>query len=354
MDDDEGKDTFDVDASLPIQNPESPSNIGGRRRRSTLMQETGRILECRVAPITRQIVEQRKVDMSETVRLNNERIRKKIKKRFNDIHLRRIEAKHKQEEEWRLKTATSPFRLDLNEVARVQDKLLKETETERKRVSVRNEQLRAMTGRVEFEDGVGDRKCFLQAPSSSGLARNCLLQRAHQKDLKVLHDERSMLEHVIANEIEQVERQIPRVALMRAHGTLSAEEISSNSLIRKQKISGEKAREIMETDMRVYSAAGRYNTVGEFVLKENLNRSVMTAKYAQAGGKKGPITNMRRYESFISKSSSSSISATSYSQGEQTRTDEDLSKNSHCSFSPAAELIRQVGSRPGSPTSRSF
>lgn len=230
---------------------------------------------------------------------------------------------------WRVKTAHSPFRLDLNEIERTRVLEKRREDKDRKTREDRIACVASMTGVPEPD--ICPRKDIRKV--SDPMVKLALEHRAIVLDINALKYEERKIAKIIDDECSDIERLFPKVAMMRAFsrsqtpGTPSSpsshspsvqqwNSVDSNSVgsgsgsvlddfmrlsTTKQRIKGDKVKEMKEADMRVYSAAGKYNESGQFILKENMKQqtTVMSAKYASAGGSRGPIMDMRHYDDYV-------------------------------------------------------
>lgn len=223
----------------------------------------------------------------------------------------------RQTNEWRVKTASSPYRLDLNEIERLRSNEARDVEKVRIRQRMRSSRIRNMNGVPEYNVCSKEVIKKIESPMS----QLALEQYSLQLEDEIARKEEASIAECIGGEIEDIERRFPKIAMMRAfglhHGGNSSSSASlangsmasslgslqsllsgPNSLIGKQRISAEKARELKQIDQRVYSGAGRYDEWGNFVLAENMKQKsvIVSAEYAQVSGNKGPIMDMKSFE----------------------------------------------------------
>lgn len=262
------------------------------KRKSCLFQETGRI-------ILQTVSDKNKIKtQTETDKLNAQLEAYKIKQRkiYADkykAHCKRFEQRRlNQIELWRVKTASSPFRIDLNAIEHAREVKAADREKEERQVKATNELINSMTGKPENDicPKISVKK-VLSLFDQIALERSLLV-----RDLNIVGKEQIQLNNIIEKETLKIEKKFPNVALMRAYGSTSSHDLDlklKSPSLHDQAVSSP----MRKKDNYVYEAAGKYDEWGNFILVENLKQSVMTAKYAQAPGEAAPVLGMRDFES---------------------------------------------------------
>lgn len=250
--------------------------------------------------------------MTQDIEKYNKVFRKKLVKLEAEKMHKYTEARNSQINEWRAKTAHSPYRLDQNEVHRLHFEGFFANEKEKKNRHMLNTKMKSLTGLPKNDICPRDLAKKIKNPSDR-LAmeyRATKLQNiATQKDIDVLND-------VIDHECDAIIRRFPQIGMRMAFGpsvssqpSLISEENSSqltsdsflsdsirNATLGKRRYDAETVRQMKEKDSRIYSADGRYDEFGNFITTENLKTTtgMLSAKYAQVSGR--VVENMDDFE----------------------------------------------------------
>lgn len=173
-------------------------------------------------------------------------------------------------ETWREKTKDSPLRLDQNMVHKTLMEAFKEEGRLQSKRKKQRESLKAMTGKPVFDICSDEYIAKVQDPDT----KLALIRRKQIVEYNIVKREQKKLGAMIEDTLEEVEKRFPKIALQRAFGESSFDNVAMSMMaqgsISKQKINAIEARRLNAEDNRVYSAAGRYDEFGRFILVEEL------------------------------------------------------------------------------------
>jgi hypothetical protein len=285
---------------------------------------------------------------------NNKEFRKTIRKEHNELLAVYEENKKAQLGRWRLRTANSPLRLDQNEIHRhLMDDWKQHFRREKKHKEIKAE-LRKMTGKPEFDICSDKYLRSIDDPEKKlAMERRRLLLEAN-----AVKQEKRILTQMVESSISDCERMFPKVAMQIAHGHATSGMSIQSHLVSKQKVSAEEAARLKQEDQRVYSAAGRYDEFGRFILTDSLKTKagMVSAEYAQASGKTGISNEFQMVNSYSTSlgSGGKSTSGVGFSpsrQGSLAMRGPPSRQGSMTSGASGAFSPGQQGARSGSPGS---
>ena len=196
-----------------------------------------------------------------------------------------------------MKTKDSPYRYDQNEVDLRNAEALNHKKVTRNARKKRLQRVKAMTGEPFFGFYTEKLKGSLNTEEKLAMEHFRMLEQ-----LKVLKEEQSTLEELLHQDCEEIELKFAEIALAMAakrqarrntagnesFGSSSLQSGGNWSLVSQPKISKERAREIKETDVRLYQAEGRWNESGQFVpvRSEKDKVGLMSSDFALVTGNK--------------------------------------------------------------------
>lgn len=198
-----------------------------------------------------------------------EKVFNQFAKRMEDSNVERRRLNHY----WRMKTKDSPYRYDQNEVDLRNAEALYDKKKVRDARSRRLKRVAAMSGEPFFNFYTDKLKETLGTEEKLAMEHFRLLEQ-----LKVVKDEQATLEDFLHRDCEDIEMKFATIALQLATRRHTERSLTSTSnsqtdslqaadwtLVSQPRISKERAREIKETDIRLYDAGGRWNESGQFV-----------------------------------------------------------------------------------------
>jgi hypothetical protein len=215
--------------------------------------------------------------------------------------------------DWVKRTANSPYRLDQNEVDLIAVQRNRERKKRQKFYKDRKNLVRNMDGTPNMEFYTEDLKKSLSVEETLAMEHLRLL-----KTINKLKYEQNKLTELVHHDCDETETKFARIALYRSQkkalersgsslagsangsldggmGGLSAglPGLGSSGLI---KVNPDRSRGYKKIDNTVYSADGRWNESGQFVVARSDSDKVglMSAKYAKATGDTAPVLVARR------------------------------------------------------------
>ena len=230
------------------------------------------------------------------MKANNLLFRQNVQRDHENLMSKYERSAKLQHERWRLKTANSPLRLDQNEIHRQLSDKWKEHFKSQKYLENQRKLLKKMIGKPEFDICSDEYLDSIEDPEK----RLAMQRRKLLIELKTVKKEERQLVNMIENSIEIAKTALPKVALQMVYGQdIDGNSLSSSSLS-KPKVSKEQAILIKNQDLRVYSAAGRYDEFGRFILANDLKTKagMLGSEYAQAAGNAGVHTEFEMINSY--------------------------------------------------------
>jgi len=254
------------------------------------------------------------------------------------------ENKKAQLDRWRLRTANSPLRLDQNEIHRhLMDDWKHHFRAEKKHKHIKTA-LKKMTGKPEFDICSENYIRSIDDPEK----RLAMERRKLLLELGTIKKESGILQGMVESSIGDCERLFPQVAMQIAHGHSTTGMSINSSLVSKQKVSAEDAARMQTEDNRVYSAAGRYDEFGRFILTDSLKTKagMVSAEYALASGKSGVSNEFKMVNSYSAQGSGGAPSRSgSFAPSRQGSLSSESSNGGQF-------LPRQISQRGSSPKTR--
>ena len=254
---------------------------------------TGRLLDLFIS----NIVKLDSLRKKEEVKAHNQLFRQNVQKDHERLLSKYEQSAKLQRERWRLKTANSPLRLDQNEIHRQLSDRWKEYFRSQKHLTKQRETLRSMIGKPEFDICSDEFLKSIDDPEK----RLAMERRKLLIELKTVKKEELQLSSMIEDSIELAKCALPKVALQLVYGAdLEGNSQLSSSSLHKQKVSKEQAALIKQQDLRIYSAAGRYDEFGRFILTNDLKTKagMLGSEFAQAAGNVGVHTEFEMINSY--------------------------------------------------------
>lgn len=205
-------------------------------------------------------------------------------------------------DEWVQRTKNSPYRLDQNEVDLIAMQRCRERNKRKEFYRERKKLVKGMNGEPNME--------FYTPQLEKSLSTEEKLAVEHLKLLKTINKlkyEQNKLTDLVHHDCDETERKFARIALHRSQ--MKALQRSGSSLGELNRaeslgLSGDLAAlggsrprgGYKKIDNTVYSADGRWNESGQFVVAQSEKDKVglMSAKYAKATGDTAPILVARR------------------------------------------------------------
>mmetsp|Transcript_12985 Transcript_12985/g.19567 ORF Transcript_12985/g.19567 Transcript_12985/m.19567 type:complete len:291 (-) Transcript_12985:89-961(-) len=229
-------------------------------------------------------------------------LKKQICESYNNSVKENEAERQRQITQWVKKTKNSPYRLDQNEVDVLALQRGRERAKRQKYFKDRKETVRKMTGEPNMD--------FYTDRLKKSLTTEQLLAMEHLKLLKTLNtlkSEQNKLTDLVHKDCEITEKKFAAIALRR-----SAQRMMERSGIQSAPSSWDafgisktpsRAGTWKKIDNTVYSADGRWNESGQFVVAQSEKDKVglMSAKYARMTGDAAPEVMSRRRKTEIYK-----------------------------------------------------